>query len=265
MEPEAANESLSEMEEVSKPKSFFSRIRGVYASPRDAFGEIGRAPRVLVPMVILIIMGLLVGFYLSRNLDLESMLASRLESAVQQGSLTQQQMEQQLAILSKFAGVQLIVGSMISSLLLALVIAGYGKLVSVFSGAESRFKSLLSVTVYVLIAISVIQSGLTILIMQLKGPGSVDLTHVGSVVASSLGAILTSIMGDDALPKFVIGLANAVDVFAIWMIALLAIGYSAVSNKLKTGTAALWLGIAYAIIAVIRAAVTSMFNVSGAF
>jgi hypothetical protein len=263
MEPEPANESMSEMEEALKPRSFFSRIGGVYASPRDAFGEIGRAPRVLVPMIILIIIGLLVGFYLVRNLDLESLIASRLESAMQQGSITQQQMDQQLAIMSKFAGVQLILGSMISSLLLALVIAGYAKLVSVFSGAESRFKPLLSVTLYVLIAISVIQSGLTILIMQLKGPGEVDLAHIGSVVASSLGAILTSIMGDNALPKFVIGLANAVDAFAIWKIVLLAIGYSVVSKRLKTGTAASWLVLGYAIYAVITAAVSSMFNMSG--
>jgi hypothetical protein len=215
-------------------------------------------------MVILIIIGLLVGFYLSKNLDVESMLASRLESAVQQGSITQQQMDQQLAMMSKFAGLQLVLGSMISSLLLALIIAGYAKLVSVFSGAESRFKPLLSVTLYVLIAISVIQSGLTILIMQLKGPGEVDLAHVGSVVASSLGAILTSIMGDDVLPKFVIGLANAVDAFAIWKIVLLAIGYSVVSKKFKTGTAASWLVLGYAIYAVSAAAVSSMFNVSGA-
>jgi hypothetical protein len=263
MEPESAQESLSEKEALSKPRSFFSRIGGVYASPRDAFGEIGRAPRVFVPMIILIIIGLLVGFYLVRNLDLESMLASQLESAVQQGRITQPQMDQQLAMLSKFAGIQLIVGSMISSLLLALVIAGYAKLVNAFSGGESRFKPLLSVTLYVLIAISVIQSGLTILIMQLKGPGEVDLAHIGSVVASSLGAILTSIMGDDALPKFVISLANAVDAFAIWKIVLLAIGYSVVSKKLKTGTAASWLVLGYAIYAVTAAAVSSMFNLSG--
>jgi hypothetical protein len=263
MEPESANEPMSEMEEAPKPRSFFSRLGGVYASPRDAFGEIGRAPRVLVPMVILIIIGLLVGFYLSKNLDVESMLASRLESAVQQGSLTQQQMDQQLAMMSKFAGLQLILGSMISSLLLALVIAGYAKLFSIFSGAESRFKLLLSVTLYVLIAISIIQSGLMVLILQLKGPGEVDFAHINSVVASSLGAILTSLMGDDALPKFVTGLANAVDIFAIWTIVLLAIGYSVVSKKLKTGTAAFWLVTAYAIIAVIRAAASSMLNLSG--
>jgi hypothetical protein len=264
MEPESANESMSEMEEAPKPRSFFSRIGGVYASPRDAFGEIGRAPGVWVPLIVLLSISLLVGFYLSRNLDVESVMAAQLETAVQQGRMTQQQMEQQLAIMSKFAGVQVILMTTIGSLLSVLVIAGYAKLFSIFSGAESRFKPLLSVTIYVLIAISIIQSGLMVLILQLKGPGEVDLAHMNSVVASSLGAILTSLMGADALPKFVIGLANAVDVFVIWTMVLLAIGYSVVSKKLKTGTAALWLGIAYAIIAVISAAASSMLNLSGA-
>jgi hypothetical protein len=46
-------------------------------------------------------------------------------------------------------------------------------------------------------------------------------------------------------------LLEYVDVFAIWTIALLSIGYSAVSRKLKTSTAAIWLVGAYAIIAII--------------
>jgi hypothetical protein len=262
MEPDAASESLPEVEEP-KPRNFFSRLGGVYASPRDAFGEIGRAPRVFVPLIILLIIGVLAGFYVSSKLDLESAMVSQLESAVKEGRITQQQMEQQLAVTSKLAKVAPILVTPFYTLLIVLVIAGYAKLFSIFSGAESPFKSLLSVTIYVLIAITVIQSGLTILVMQLKGPGEVDLAHVNSIVASSLGAVLTSVLGDDALPKFVIGLANAVDVFRIWMIALLAIGYSVVSQKLKTGTAAFWLAIAYAIIAVISAAISSMFNLSG--
>jgi hypothetical protein len=262
MEPDAPSESLSPMEEPT-PRNFFSRLGGVYTSPRDAFGEIGRVPRVFVPLIILLVISLLVGFYLSRKLDIESAMVASLESQVQQGNLTQQQMEQQLAIVSKLAGVQLILGVPIGSLFTILVIAGYAKLFSIFSDAENRFKPLLSVTIYVLIAITIIQSGLTILVMQLKGPGEIDLAHMNSIVASSLGAVLTSVLGDNALPKFVIGLANAVDIFSIWMIALLAIGYSAVSKKLKTGTAAFWLGAAFAVIALIRAAISSMFDLSG--
>ena len=168
MEPDAANESLPETE-APKPRNFFSRLGGVYSSPRKTFEEIGRAPDIWVPLIILLIIGLLAGFYLSRTLDVESMVVTQLESSVQQGRITQQQMEQQLAIASKFAGVQLIIMTTIGSLLSVLVIAGYAKLFSFFSSAENRFKPLLSVTIYVLIAVSIIQSGLMILILQLKG------------------------------------------------------------------------------------------------
>jgi hypothetical protein len=262
MEPDAANESLPETEAL-KPRNFFSRLGGVYSSPRKTFEEIGQAPAIWVPLIILLIISLLVSFYLSRHVDVASAVAGQLESAVQQGRITQQQAEQQLTITSKFLGFQLVLMATIGSLFSVLIVAGYAKLFSFFSDAENEFKPLLSVTIYVLIAIRILKSGLMILIMQLKGTGEVDLAHVNSIVASNLGALLASFLGDDALPTFVTGLANAVDVFAIWMIVLLAIGYSVVSKKLKTSTAALWIGIAYAIIAVISAAVSSLFNLSG--
>jgi len=262
MEPDAASGSLSETE-APVPQSFFSRLGGVYASPKATLQEIGLAPRVLVPLVVLLIIGLLVGYYLAKHLDLESMVVSQLENAVQQGRITQQQMDQQLAIASKFAGVQVILSTTIVSLISIFVIAGYAKLFSIFSGAENKFKPLLSVTIYVLLAISIVQLGLMVLILQLKGGGDIDLAHVNRIVASSLGALISGVMGADALPKFLMILANAVDAFAIWRIALLAIGYSVVSRRLKIGTAALWLGIAYLVIAVLSGLVTSMFSASG--
>jgi hypothetical protein len=57
-------------------------------------------------------------------------------------------------------------------------------------------------------------------------------------------------------------LANGIDIFVIWMIALLAIGYAMVSRKLKTATAAVWLAGAYFVLIVIGAALSSLFNLS---
>ena len=262
MEPDTANEFMPEVE-PPRPKSFFTRLGGVYASPRETFKEIGQAPAVWVPLIVLLAISLLAGFYLSRTLDLESMMATQLETAVQQGRITQEQMDQQLLITSKLAGVQLIAGAAIGSLLMVFAIAGYGKLFTIFAGAENKFKPLLSVTIFTLLAVTIIQSALTILVLQLKGPGDVGLANINSVVASSLGALLTSVLGADALPKFLLSLANAVDVFAIWTIVLLAIGYSAVSKRLKTGTAVFWIVLAYAIIVLISAAISSLFGSSG--
>ena len=260
MEANDMNQTMPEVEEP-KPKSFFSRLGGVYTSPRAAFREIGQAPRVLLPLICLVVVSLLAGIYLSRRLDLESAAVAQLETLVQRGTITKAQMEQQLLLTSKIAGIQLIVGAPLGSILVALAIAGFAKLFSLFVTAENRFKPLLTVTIYTTLAVSIVQYALIILILQMKGPGEVDLSQIKSVIASNLGAILSSFWGNDVLPKFLMGLASGVDVFAIWMIALLSIGYSMVSRKLKTSTAAVWLVAAYIVVIVIGAAASSIFNI----
>jgi hypothetical protein len=249
--------------EKPKPRNFFSRLAGVFSSPRVAFLEIGQNPRVFLPFVCLIVLGLLAGFYLSRTLDLESATVSQMQMLVERGAMTKEQMEQRLPMAIKSAGIQLIALTTLGSILGALIIAGFAKLFSLMVAAENRFKSLFSVTVYVMLVVSIVQYALTILVLQLKGAEEVDLAQLNSVVASNLGAILSSVWGNDVLPKFLMSLANGVDVFAIWIIALLAIGYSAVSRKLKTSTAAIWLVGAYLVLIVIGAAVSSIFAMPG--
>jgi hypothetical protein len=259
VESEDMSKSTPEAEAPS-PKNFFSRLGGVYFTPGEAFKEIGYSPGVLVPIVVLIIIGLLAGFYLTKNLDLQAMMASQLENAVKQGRITQEQMEQQLSLLARFMGVQVLASAALGSLVISLIIAGFAKLFSIMVGAENRFKAIFSVTLYAMIAVSIVQSVLLILVLHFKGPGNVSITNIGSVVASNLRAVLSGLLGEDALPKFVMNLAGYVDLFAIWMIALLAIGYSAVSRKLKTSTAAKWLVGAYAVIAVIGSYVAMLTN-----
>jgi hypothetical protein len=246
--------------EAPKPKNFFSRLGGTFFSPRDAFREIGLSPQVLIPIIVLMVISALVGFYLARTLDLESMMAEQFEQAIASGRITQEQAEQQIALVTKFAGVQFIAGAPLASLAMTLIIAAVFKLISSLIGVENKFKPVFAVTLYSMIAVSIVQSGLLVLVLYLKGPGGMDVANPNSVVASNLGVVLTGILGEDVLPKFFIKLAGYVDLFAIWMIALLAIGYAAVSRKLKTGRAAFWLGAVYAIVAVIGAAISSAFG-----
>lgn len=249
MESEINNVPMPE--EVAKPKNFFSRLAGIYLSPRETLQEIGRSPGVIVPIIAMIVIGFLASFYLSKTLDLPSIVTTQLEKSVQQGNMTQEQLDRALPIAVKVAGIELIVAGSLASLVVALIIAGYAKLFSLFVGAINQFKPLFVAALYVIIAVSVVSSILLIVILQLKGPGSI--TDTSSVLASNLGAVLESILGVDVLPKFVVSLAKAIDIFNIWMIALLAIGFSAVSKKLKTSTAAIWLGAAYLIFCLIRA------------
>ena len=102
MESNTTQESMPE--ESPKPKNFFSRLEGVYFSPKTAFQEIGRSPGVLVPIIVLIVISMLGGYYLTTKVDLQSAVVAQMEQRVQQGQITQEQMDQQLAMTSKISG-----------------------------------------------------------------------------------------------------------------------------------------------------------------
>ena len=257
MDPEILDEAVNNEEEV-KAKNFPARLGGVFLSPREAFTEIGRAPSWVIPFIALILISIFSGWYLAQKIDTRTATRSALEQAVKQGRITEEQMNQQMAMVAAAAGPLIAVTSAFGALLLCLVIAGYGKLFSMAAGAENIFKTLFAVSIYAVLAVSIVSTVLTVLILQIKGQSSVS--DPNSIVASSLGSWIESVVGADALPKFIMRLAGAVDIFNIWIIALLSIGFSAVSKKLKTSTAAIWLGGAYVIFSMIIAAIRSLFG-----
>jgi hypothetical protein len=252
MEPENASEPVPETEAI-QPKNFFSRLGGVYLSPKNAFQEIGGSPRVLIPIFVLIVIGFLLGFYIVKNIDVQSIVVAQMGKLVEQGKMPKEAMEQSLPLSERIAQISILVVATLAGTVLALIYAGFAKMFSAFQGAQNKFSALFSVTLHATIAIAIIHSILMILVIHFKGTADVDINNLNSVVASNLGAVIGNLLSEDSLPKFVMKLMESIDVFAIWTIALLSIGYSAVSRKLKTSTAAAWLVAAYAIIAIVGA------------
>ena len=240
--------------EAVEPKSFFARLGNVYMSPGEAFEEIPRAPRLAFPIIVLIIISMVAGFYTAGMIDTNSLMAAQMQQAGAQGATP----EQMQAILPTAIKVILTVISPIGSIIIILIVAGFFRVACIIATKENTYKDLFTVTVYASVAILIIQTIAIALTYYLKGPGTVSMANIGSVVATSLGAILASLLGNDALPKFFMALAQRVEFFAIWKIVLLAIGYSKVTKKMKTATAATWLGIAYGVIALVTAAATAL-------
>lgn len=246
---ESNSASVPEEEKVV-PKNYFSRLGGVYISPGETFAEIGRAPRLLVPIIVLVIIGFAQGYYLTSNIDV----ATLLSAANAQGQVPPEQM----AIIGPFIKAMILVSSGIGTLVVTLVIAAVFMLISKILAVENRFKAVYAVTVYAVTAVSIVSFVVLVVVVSLKGPEGLDLRNASNILSSSLGAILASLFGDDILPKFFMKLAGYVEFFAIWHIVLLSIGYAAVSKKLKTSTVATWLTILYGIIALIGAGIGSM-------
>jgi hypothetical protein len=253
VEPQNTGTSLSETEPI-KPNNFFSRVCGAVFSPSETFKEVGLAPRVFIPMIALLLVSSVYFFFMAKHLDISSLMNSpQMSQASTQGGMNLEKLELILSIL--FAVVL-----PFFSIIGALIFAGIGKLISFFVGAENEFKPLFSVTLYAMIAITIVQAALLILLLFIKGPGQVSMQNMSSIIASNLGAILGGLFGEDVLPKFWMRLFQAVDAFTILYIALLSIGYSAVSRKLKVKTVAIWFAVLVGIMALLSATVGSMFS-----
>jgi hypothetical protein len=90
------------------------------------------------------------------------------------------------------------------------------------SGANTNFKTSLGIVSYAFLP-WVIHGLLTILIIFLKDPSTVD---VQNVVASNAGVFLS-----DEAPKWLGALLGSLDIFTFWTMALMAMGYSVTNPK----------------------------------
>ncbi len=246
------------------PQNFFARLSGVLFLPGETFAEIGRAPRVLIPLICLAILGGLTQYSVTNRYGYENIVRKQIEM---QGEVMQKMNvpEDRIAETKKKAEEQLkpenmtrgkVFGACSAAfgfLVIVLIVAGVFKLFTAIMGASNTFKGVLSAVCFAYLAVGLVHLVVTLISIYLKNPEDID---VMNPVASNLGAILT--MVGTGLPKFVTGLASFIDVFSIWRIVLLAIGCAAVTVKMKAGTAAIPHVLLYALAALVGSFFASM-------
>jgi len=243
--------NISESAPAPRP-GFLSRLTGVWFSPTETFTQLGKRPDFVIPLICLLVIGGIVGYVMIDRIGVTNFFSQGMRQAVDSGRMTQEQMDTQLAAMTSGRTPMIIKGGFIlsgavSNVIFALVSAAVLRLVSMVMGYENGFKKLLSVCLYTFLAVGIISSVLFVVILFLKSPEDIDIQNL---VGSNLAALLTSMLGKDGLPKFIMNLARWIDVFALWMVGLLAIGLAAVSQKLKTQTALWIVGGIYAVVAI---------------
>ncbi|MCI0336704.1 MAG: YIP1 family protein [Acidobacteria bacterium] len=261
MNPELSYASQSEnVTPEPRPQNFFNRLIGVWFSPGETFAEIGRAPRVLVPMIVLMVMGCVMGYLMIERIGVRNFFNAQFEQAVASGRMSQEDADKQLdamttGTVAAFTKYSFPLVGLIQYPAMALFLVGICKLITMLIGGDNQFKPLFSVTLYTLLAVSVISSVLLLVLLYLKSPEEID---VNNLIGSNVAALLSLAFGKDGLPKFVMAFARWIDLFSIWMITLLAIGYAAVSKKVKASTMGIALGCIYVLVALIAAGWAAM-------
>jgi len=211
---------------------FFQNLIDVYFSPREAFTRIVRNPRFLVPLVVYVI--LVLGFtgVWMQKMDPVEFMKTQIEES---GQAERIPAEQRGAIIEQQAKMMPIFGWVVGPVFIAimlLVIAGSLMFVfRFFYAGEVSFKQALAIVLWVFLAVSVVSIPVTLTVLTLKGDWNID---PNQAVLANLGLLLDK----STAAKPLWALLTSIDVFVLWMVFLLAVGFGVASRK-TTGSA-LW-------------------------
>ena len=239
--------------EAQASLSPFAWVIGVFFSPGKTFEDIVKKPSWVLPVVLMTVLGLAVGFVMNRRVDWREIASKRIEASSRASQLSAEQKEQQLAMSEKISPAIAYCIGLLAPILIAVVVGGV--MLGAFNllgGANANYKVSIAIVSHAYV-VSIISSLLFILVLFLKPPGTVDIENP---VAANLGAFLP-----DGTSKPLMALGAAIDLFSFWTICLIGMGFSAFNpKKLKTGGA---IGIVFAVWAVyevVRVGLTFIFS-----
>jgi len=204
----------------------FQRIIGVLFSPDSTFASIARRPDWVVPLVLLLVISLAAGIIMAPRVDFAS--ATR-EAMEQNKNIPQERIESTVKMTASIAKVMTYL-SPVLSLIGLLIIAGILLLAFRLFGGEGDYKQAFSVTCYSSVP-TIIKSVVTLIIIVARG-GMVPAQTLATLVRSNLGFLV-----DMKTNPVAFALLSSIDIFSIWFLALLIIGFSYVSRLSKAKSA----------------------------
>jgi hypothetical protein len=205
--------------------SFLSRFFGALFSPVETFASIARRPDFVGPMVVLLLLALGGGAVMANRVDFTGPVREKLEEKKVPAERIDQQVRMTAAV-SKVAAYC----APLFSVILWLLSAAITLLAFRMMGGEGTFGQAYSTTLYAYIP-RALQSIIVVLVIFLRG-GTLGAAELPTIVKSNLAFLVTQ----KANPML-FAVASAVDVFALWSLALSVIGFAYVSRFSRTKSA----------------------------
>jgi len=203
------------------------RIVGVLFSPKATFEDIVRKPSWLLPTAILCLMALVVGFGLNQKVNWREVVSQQMEKSAQTAQLSEQDKEKRIEAGAKIAPIFSYLGVPVTILLVlvaALVMLGA---YNVMAGVNPGYVTALGIVSHAYVPL-VIANILFLVVLFLKPAGTLD---INNPVATNVAALLP-----EDTPKWLDALCKNLDIFLIWILVLIAMGFAAANpKKLKGG------------------------------
>jgi hypothetical protein len=212
---------------IPPAKSFPARVAGVFLSPGEAFADIARKPDFIAPLILAIVAAVAVTESMLAKIGMERIIRTSIEQSGRASSMSPEQMEQAVHQGARIAGIFAHVFGVLGPPIYLAILAGIGLLiVNAIFGAHANFKTAFSVACYAYLP--AILGGLMALAIILFGDP--ERFNAENPIPSNVGFFLNPLETSKPLYKF----AASVDIFTLWLIILLGIGFSeAAGRKVK--------------------------------
>ena len=216
--------------EAAAPVSPIGRIIGVFTSPKQTFTSIAEKPSWVAPMLLMMILAVVVGGLLNSKMNWAQYIRHKAEENPRFGQLSEEKKDEAVAGQVKFwAGFSYAVGAVAIPISILIFAGIYLVAFNLMSGAGVRYGQSFAITTHAFLP-AAITSVLAMIILPLKTYGDVDPENI---VATSLKAYLP-----ETAPKPLLALGGSLELFWIWCLVLVAIGFAAANpRKVKPGAA----------------------------
>lgn len=216
---------------AAKPQAAISplgRIFGVLFSPKRTFEDIARKPSWILPVVVMTVLSIVVAVALNQRMNWHEYIGQQLEKNPRAAQLSAEQKEQQVNVSAKVTVYVVYVVGVLGPILMAVLIAAIMMgAYNLLGGAGASFSQSLAIAAHSSL-VGLISTPIFLLVLFLRPIGSFD---PDNPVATNVAAFLPE---DSA--KWLVTLCKSLDIFTIWTLILIAIGFAAVNpRKLKGG------------------------------
>lgn len=233
--------------------SDFGRVVGVLTSPGKTFADIARKPKWVTPILMSTILGLAFAFTMNQRINWRTFIAQEIEKSPRAANMSADQKAQAANMQANGAKYFTYGIGGCGAILGALIMGGiYLLIFNVMAGAGTNFKTAMSIVAHAFMT-GLISAPMTMLVMMLRDYGDVD---PNNMVATSLNTFLP----DDA-PRWLQSVGNSVELFWMWTMVLLAIGFSATNKKrISTAKALTFIGGVWLLWVFVKASLAALFS-----
>jgi hypothetical protein len=212
------------------PKSFLQRLVGIFVSPGATFADIVRKPDFIAPLIVGILATVAVIETMLGKIGAERIVRQSLEQSGRASNMSPAQLQQTMEQGVKFTAIFMHLTGLLAAPMVLLVVAGLGLLImNAIFGSRLKFRTAFSVTSYANL-VSVLGAIIALAMVLMADP---EQFNAQDPVPTNPGFFFNP----RETSKPLLSLLSSLDVFTIWFMALLGIGFSeAVSRKVKPTT-----------------------------